>query len=81
MGTLSHDDVRRLCGDIPDWKIAQIIAEGATIEDLEIALAWAAGESDVMGEELHPLSGAAALVYDILLADEDAENEERAAPR
>jgi hypothetical protein len=63
-----------------DQRIVDIIATGATMEELEIALAWAAGESDVMGKERHPLSGAAERVYAILMAGQEFPNE-NAAPR
>jgi hypothetical protein len=46
-----------------------------TVEELEVALAWAAGESDVMGKERHPLSGKTAELYDILMADEEWDEE------
>ena len=68
---LSHDDVMRLCGDVVDSKVQAIIATGGTISDLEVALAWAAGEGDVMEEEGKPLEGAAAAIYDILTRDEE----------
>jgi len=80
MSTLSHEEIRRLCGDVPDEKMVRILASGASVEDLEIALAWAAGESDVMGKERHALSGVAAELYDILAGDEEWQDE-RAAPR
>lgn len=47
---LAYEDVRRLCGDITDEKAAAILAAGGSLEDLETAVAWAAGESDTMGE-------------------------------
>lgn len=81
MSTLAPDDVRRLCGDIPDWKIMDIIASNPTLEELEVALAWAAGESDLMGKERHPLSGKTAELYDILMADEEWNDEQRPTRR
>jgi hypothetical protein len=53
---------------------------GATLEELEEAAAWLAGESDVMGEERLPLTGAAAKVYEIIARDELSERE-RDEPR
>jgi hypothetical protein len=76
MTALGPDEVRRLCGDIPDWKIVNIIAKDPTIEELEVALAWAAGESDIMGKERHSLSGKTAELYDILVADEEWDEEQ-----
>lgn len=74
---LSHEDVRHLCGDIVDWKVSAILATGASLDDIEAAVAWDAGEDDIMGEERRPLSGAAAAVYDILIADEEYGDEDR----
>lgn len=73
----THADVLHLCGDIADWKVAAILATGADLDEIEAAVAWDAGEDDVMGEERRPLSGAAAAVYDILIADEDYGDEDR----
>lgn len=73
----THEDVRRVCGDVADWKVAAILATGANLDEIETAVAWDAGEDDVMGEERRPLIGAAAAVYDILIADEDYGDEDR----
>jgi hypothetical protein len=77
---LGHDDVRRIAGDIDDAKIAAIIGTGASLEELEEAVAWIAGESDVMGEARVPLSGVVAQVYDLLVQDEDVWGDEPKAP-
>lgn len=69
---LEHDELRRLCGDVADWKLAAIEAIGASREEVEEALAWVAGESDVMGEERRPAAGKVAQVYDILSAEEES---------
>jgi hypothetical protein len=74
---LTYDAITRRCGHIPDWKIASIEKTGGTFEDLEIALAWAAGESDVMGEERKPLTGPALRLYQILMADQEEWEEDR----
>jgi len=74
---LTRETVVELAGDIDNGKISAILAAEATIEDLEEAIAWAAGESDVMGEERLALSGVAALLYDILTADEIDDDERR----
>lgn len=75
--TLVASEVHRLCGDVPDWKISAILATGADVDDIDTAIAWAAGEDDVMGAERRPLDGAAAAVYDILTADEEYGDEDR----
>jgi len=74
--TLSRADVRRLLGDIDDHKLAEIVASGATIADLERAAAYLAQETDVMGELEKPLTGHAGLIYELVRRDE-AESEER----
>jgi hypothetical protein len=48
--SLTPQDVREIVGDLDDAKIAAILATGANAEQLEEAMAWAAGESDVMGD-------------------------------
>ncbi len=63
-------DAVEILGPMPDARVAAILATGATVEQLEEAAAWAAGESDVMGELRRPVIGPVAEVYDILTADE-----------
>jgi hypothetical protein len=74
---VTHEMVLELIGEIGNAKITAILAAGPTLEDLEEAIAWATGESDVMGEERLPLAGVAAQVYEILTVDEDYNNERR----
>lgn len=64
------DDALEILGPLPDERIAAILATGATVRQLEEAAAWAAGESDVMGQMRRPVSGPVAAVYDILTANE-----------
>ena len=73
---MRSEDVRRLCGDILDWKVDAILASGATLSDLEVAIAWLTGENDVMGKQRAPLEGAAASVYDLLARGEDFPGDE-----
>ena len=68
---LTHDEIVRIAGDIGDAKAAAVEAMGATLEELEEAVAWAVGESDVMSDRRLPLAGRTAALYDILTADED----------
>ena len=58
-------------GPLADARITAIVATGATIVQLEEAAAWAAGESDAMGELERPVSGPVAAIYDILTAEEE----------
>lgn len=75
---LTHELIVGITGETSDAKVAAILATRASVEDLEEAVAWASGESDVMGEERLPLSGLASAVYDILTADEAYQDDERA---
>ena len=83
-GTAASDltgaDVRRLCGEILDWKVDAIIATGAQVADLEKAMAWLEGADDVMGEARAPLDGAAAAVFDLLASGEDFPGDDERTP-
>jgi hypothetical protein len=73
-GRLDAEMVRRLGGDILDQTVTAIVATGGSLADLETAMAFVYGESDAMGEERRPLSGAAAEIYDLLTLEQgDAE--------
>ena len=63
-------EIRQMVGDVEAAKLEAILATGATPGQVEEAIAWAAGESDVMGGELaRPLSGPVAAVYEILMSE------------
>jgi hypothetical protein len=63
-------EIRRMVGDIEAVKLEAILATGATLGQIEEAMAWASGESDVMGGQLaRPLSGPVAAVYEILSSE------------
>jgi hypothetical protein len=67
---LTRGDVAQALGDDEDTAISAIMALNPTYGEFHTALAWALGESDVMGEERRPLDGKAKQIYDILAADE-----------
>ncbi|MCS6778624.1 MAG: hypothetical protein NZ555_02840 [Geminicoccaceae bacterium] len=73
----SLSEIARIVRDDDPEKLAQILATGATIAEIEKAVLWASGAEDVLGEAPHPLEGAAARVYDILTADAPDEDERR----
>ncbi|MGO8840435.1 MAG: hypothetical protein ACLQF1_04645 [Methyloceanibacter sp.] len=77
--TLMREDILHLCGDLPDWKIAKIEASGASYEDLTTAATWAQGQDDVTLPTHQPLTGLAAYLYEVLIADEDIWGEEHRA--
>lgn len=75
--TISQADVRRLLGPVDDHKVAAILATGASIAELERAAAYLALETDVMGELEKPLTGRAALIYELVRRDEVEPDEGR----
>ena len=63
-------EIREMVGDVEAAKLEAILATRATPGQIEEAMAWAAGESDVMGGDLQrPLSGPVATVYEILASE------------
>jgi hypothetical protein len=63
-------EIRQMVGDVEAAKLEAILATGATPGQIEEAMAWAAGESDVMGGDLaRPLAGPVAAVYEILAGE------------
>jgi hypothetical protein len=63
-------EIREMVGDLEAAKLEAILATGATPGQIEEAMAWAAGESDVMGGELErSLAGPVADVYEILASE------------
>jgi hypothetical protein len=69
--------IREMVGDNEDDKLEAILATGATLAEIEEALAWAAGESDVMGDLERPLVGRVAGVYEIVVTLESADDRDR----
>lgn len=67
------EEVRRICGDIADWKAASIVALHPSAADLNAAVA----EAELRDEfrQKPPAASIVAQVCDILMADEDADEE------
>lgn len=74
---LMHDDIVHIVGDLEDSKIAAILAIAPTAQEVEAAVLWAEAESDVVDELEQPLTGATALIYEILITRKDFGEEER----
>jgi hypothetical protein len=72
-GGLTYAEIVKITGPVDAAKIALILAARPTAEELEEAVVWAAGESDVMGELRRPLTGMVARLFDILTADQSLE--------
>jgi hypothetical protein len=62
-------------GEVDDLTVAKILETGATVEEFEEAVMWAADEGETLGKEGRPLSGAVAAVYDILMIDQELEED------
>jgi hypothetical protein len=65
------EDIKELVGEIDEVGAAAIIATGATRAELERAVYYARGYGDIVDRSGHPLVGAAAQIYEILVADEE----------
>ena len=72
-------DVQSIVGDIDSNKAAVIVATEASVVQLEEAVAWAEGESDVMGDLVRPISHQVSAIYDVLIT-ELPEEERRETP-
>ncbi|MBR9650517.1 hypothetical protein [Thalassovita aquimarina] len=75
--TITHDEVKRLFGDINDHMIVEIMNSGATMVELEEVVAHLAQETDVMGELERPLDGRALQIYNLLRRADEAWEEDR----
>ena len=73
----SAEEVRHFTGPIEDHAIVEILDVMPTAEDLEVAVAYAQGEGDIADREGHELSGKPALIYEILVADNLYQVDER----
>ncbi len=75
---LSADEIRRIAGDISDARVLAILDLDVSRDELEEAVAWAEGQSDVLGELELPLSGVIGELREILTAGEEWEEERQA---
>ena len=69
-GSITHEDVMRIAGPLDDESTALILAAQPTAEELEEAVAWAKGETDVMHAAERALKGTVARIYELLTTDE-----------
>ncbi|MDE2181485.1 MAG: hypothetical protein KGJ78_00545 [Alphaproteobacteria bacterium] len=67
----SASDLRRLLGDIASAKVQAILAIKPTLADVEEARAWSEGDGDLLSKTGHPLTGKAAMIYDVLSAGQE----------
>ena len=72
----TRKDIQRILGKIDDHRVTEIIDLDPSLEELEVAMAYLADMTDVMGEERQPLSGIAAEIYEIVIRGEPSGEEE-----
>jgi uncharacterized protein (DUF433 family) len=81
MSTLTRKDVIAMLGELDDDVIAEIIASGATLEELAEAHAWLANDEPLMNAGRPLPSGRVARVVDIIAAISEEEEQEDVARR
>lgn len=69
-------DIERILGRLDPPVMARIVALRPKVEDVELARMYLAGASDVMGEDRRPLTGVAREVYDVISAEQEADEDE-----
>jgi uncharacterized protein (DUF433 family) len=81
MSTLTRKDVIAMLGELDDDVIAEIIASGATLEELAEAHAWLTNDEPLMNAGRPLPSGRVARVVDIIAAISEEEEQEDVARR
>ena len=81
MSALTRKDVTTMLGELDDDVVAEIIATGATPEELAQAHAWLANDVPLMNAGRPLPSGRVACLVDIVAAITEEEEEEDAARR
>jgi hypothetical protein len=81
MSALTRKDVTAMLGELDDEVVAEIIATGATPEELAEAHAWLANDEPLINAGRPLPSGRVARLVDIVAAITEEEEEEDAARR
>ena len=81
MSTLTRKDVIAMLGELDDDVTAEIIASGATLEELAEAHAWLANDEPLMNAGRPLPGGRVARVVDIIAAISEEEEQEDVARR
>jgi hypothetical protein len=78
---MTHDDIFKAVGAIDDVTIAQIIALGATADELALALAWIANDEPMLNAGRPLATGRVRELVDILSdLEPDDDDDGRGAP-
>ncbi len=75
-GWASAADVKRILGQVDEAKLLAIVDLQPSIADLEQAMVWLGGDTDIYGAS-PPLKGIASRIVTILTADEEEISEAR----
>jgi hypothetical protein len=75
MTSLTRKDVIATLGPLDDWVVTEIIATGATPEELAQARAWLANDEALINTGKPLPSGRVADIFDIVAAQEQEEEE------
>ena len=67
---ITKQDVSRICGDLTDLKIAELMASGASISELEKASAWVSNQENLGDDRIIP-EGQIGALCEILIADDE----------
>jgi len=75
--TCSYSDIVHLFGPISDHLSKEILELQPSPAEMEVAAAYIAGMTDVLGEARAPLTGKAARICEIVSRDELLEDDDR----
>lgn len=75
--TCSYADIDHLFGPLSDHLSKEIMELQPSPAEMEVAAAWIAGMTDVLGEARTPLTGKAARICEIVSRDDLLEEDER----
>jgi hypothetical protein len=70
----NREELRQILGEIDERKVLEILALRPTVEDLDQAAKWAAGEEEIVGKSGHPPACGPTEIFDILTTDEEEES-------
>jgi hypothetical protein len=77
---ITRDDLIKATGAVDDVTIAQMIATGATVDELAEALAWLANDEPMMNSGRPLATGRVRELVDILVELEPDDDDGRGAP-
>ncbi len=75
-GVASHQDIRRMLGDVDEETVIAVVELHPSVGDIEEAVMWLSGDRDVFAPSTS-LQGVPAQIVEILTADEEDESGKR----